>query len=108
MEPSFMTGQEVGILKEKSVGPQPGTIMKCTDDGYYHVLCRAIFPDKWVVYICTSDELLQIPAYKTLYRWDNLNEIYNYGHIYKQSSNKYYIREAVPINNLPIIGNRSR
>ncbi len=99
----FKVGQEVGLLKQKYIGPQTGTIMTITDDKKYHVLCRAIFPHQWVVYICEARELLA-PSKKSSYKWENLYELYSYGHIYKQSEDSFYLREAISVDGLQVIG----
>ena len=93
----FKIGQEVGIRKNPVLGPQTGTIMEITDDNKYHVLCRAIFPHKWVVYICQPEEIFMPPPnpYKSTYSLTYLENLFSNGTIYRVDTTSYYIRENV-------------
>jgi len=107
----FTLGQEVGIKKNPILGPQTGIIMKMTptesassvttilpkitDDLKYHVLCRAIFPHKWIVYICGSDDIFTPPPnpYKSTYSSTYFEDLFSNGTIYKVDETSYHIRE---------------
>lgn len=88
----FTVGQEVGIERDPFIVTQTGTIMRIVDDKYY-VLCRAVFPHQWVIYICREDELIIQPPYKSSYSFEKLNDVFVSGAIYKETDNSYYIRE---------------
>ncbi len=97
METIFTLGQKVGIQMNPVLGPQTGIIMKYENDKY-HVLCRAIFPHKWIIYICGSHDIFMPPPnpYDTSYSWTDLENLFNTGIIYKKEETSYYIRENIP------------
>ncbi len=95
METIFTCGQEVGIRKNPALGPQTGIIMKVTDDHKYHVLCHAIFPHKWIVYICRYEELFMPPPNPYKSEKTDLQNLFSNGTIYKVEDSSYYIRENV-------------
>ncbi len=88
----FIIGQEVGIMKNPLIVIQTGTIMRITDNKYY-VLCRAIFPHQWIVYICNEDELMIQTPYKSSHTLETLNKIFVFGSAYKETDTSYYLRE---------------
>jgi hypothetical protein len=94
----FKLEQEVGIRKNPVLGLQIGIIIKI-DDSKYHVLCHAIFPHKWIVYICSIEDLFMPPPpspYKSSYSWTYIENLLINGLIYKKDETSYHIRENVP------------
>lgn len=93
----FELGQEVGIRKNPILGSQTGIIMAIQGDKY-HVLCHAIFPHKWIVYICLSEDMFtpSPSLYKSTYDWNYLLSLFNDGIRYKKDENNYHIRENIP------------